>query len=186
MEENDQLIGVAITDGQREVILFSQQGKAVRFNESAVRSMGRNACGVRGIRLVEDKDRVMSLIIANPTEETTILTATANGFGKRSPLSDYPTKGRGTQGVIAIKTSERNGLVVGAVQVLEEDDIMLISDRGRLVRTPAAGVSVVGRNTQGVTLINMEEGEYLVGIESILEVDVPEGDIETDIDTTVE
>jgi DNA gyrase subunit A len=182
LEENDQLIGVAITDGQREVMLFSQQGKAVRFNESAVRSMGRNACGVRGIRLTGDKDRVMSLIIANAKEETTILTATANGFGKRSPLSDYPTKGRGTQGVIAIKTSERNGLVVGAVQVLDEDDIMLISDRGRLVRTPAAGVSVVGRNTQGVTLINMEEGEYLVGIESILEVDVPENDLETDID----
>lgn len=167
LEENDQLIGVDITNGQKDVMLFSRNGKAVRFQEAEVRHTGRTSKGVRGIRLLND-DRVMSLIITH--NEGTILTATVNGFGKRTPVNDYPVKGRGTQGVIAIKTSERNGQVIGAVQVEDEDDIMLISNRGTLVRTPVNGISTVSRNTQGVGLIRLGENEQLVGLEKIVEL----------------
>jgi DNA gyrase subunit A len=161
------LIGVELTDGQTDVMLCSQGGKAVRFNEEKVRSMGRTAHGVRGIRLAPD-DKVISLIITHQGD--TILTATVNGFGKRTPIEDYPVKGRGGKGVIAIKTSERNGKVVGAVQVEDDDDIVLISNRGTLVRTPVTGISVVSRNTQGVYLIRLREGEQLVGVDRILEL----------------
>ncbi len=167
LEENDELIGVDMTDGQKDVMLFSRNGKAVRFQESAVRHTGRTSKGVRGIKLLKD-DKVMSLIITHNTG--TILTATANGFGKRTPVDSYPVKGRGTQGVIAIKTSERNGQVVGAVQVEDDDDIMLISNRGTLVRTPVDGISTVSRNTQGVNLIRLAEQEQLVGLEKIVDL----------------
>jgi DNA gyrase subunit A len=145
------------------VLLFASNGKAVRFGESAVRSMGRSARGVRGIRLAGDTT-VVSMIVA---AEGDILTATERGYGKRTPLDDYPRKGRGTQGVIAIQTSERNGALVGATQVRDEDEIMLISNQGTLVRTRAAEVAQVGRNTQGVTLIRLPSDEKLVGVERV-------------------
>lgn len=174
LNDNDLLIGVDITDGQQDVMLFSKSGKAVRFKEEAVRATGRTARGVRGIRLAAE-DQVMSLIITHTGG--TVLTSTVNGFGKRTPVDDYPTKGRGGKGVIAIKTSERNGEVVGALQVEDNDDIMLISNRGTLVRTKVEGISVVSRNTQGVNLITLNEQEKLVGLCKILELDT--GDEET-------
>ncbi len=167
LDEDDQLIGVDITDGQQDVMLFSHNGKAVRFNERAVRAMGRTARGVRGIRLTPE-DKMISLIMTHTGG--TVLTATVNGFGKRTPVDDYPVKGRGGKGVIAIKTSERNGKVVGAVQVENEDDIVLISNRGTLVRTEVNGISVVSRNTQGVNLIRLGKGEQLVGLDKILDL----------------
>jgi DNA gyrase subunit A len=163
LRDNDQLVGVAITDGQKDVLLFSSAGKAVRFNESAVRAMGRNACGVRGIRLDEGQS-VIALIIAG---EGTILTVTENGYGKRTPIDDYPVHGRGGLGVISIQTSERNGEVVGAVPVEERDEIMLITDGGTLVRTLVDDVSVMGRNTQGVKMISLTKDERLIGIARI-------------------
>lgn len=167
LEENDQLIGVDITDGQHDVMLFSRGGKAMRFSETKVRPVGRTAKGVRGISLSPD-DQVISLIITHTGD--TVLTTTVNGFGKRTPIEDYPTKGRGGKGVIAIKTSERNGEVVGAIQVAEDDDVMLISNRGTLIRTPVKDISVVSRNTQGVSLIRLGEGEQLVGLERVVEL----------------
>lgn len=165
--KDDQLIGVDITDGERNVMLFSQNGKAVHFSEKKVRQMGRNARGVRGINL-SPEDKMISLIVTQTG--STVLTATVNGFGKRTPVDDYPVKGRSGKGVIAIKTNERNGKVVGAVQVADEDDIVLISNRGTLVRTPVGGISVVSRNTQGVNLISMVKDEQLVGLDRILEL----------------
>ena len=172
LREDDQLVGVDITNGSRDVLLFSSGGKAVRFNESTVRSMGRTAGGVRGIRLGEGQ-KVIALIVAS---EGMVLTATENGYGKRTALEEYPSKGRGGQGVISIQTSERNGDVVGAVLVKEEDDIMLISNGGTLVRTGVAGVSIVGRNTQGVKLINLGNGEKLQSIDRICEIKEEEGE----------
>lgn len=164
LAEDDWLVGVARTDGQRDLMLFSSGGKAVRFKESQVRPMGRTAQGVRGIRLGPGQ-RVISLIVAE--SGTAVLTATENGYGKRTPVEDYPVHGRGGQGVISIQTTARNGAVVGTVPVAGEDEIMLISDRGTLVRIAAAEVSEVGRNTQGVRLINLSEGEKLVGLARI-------------------
>ena len=168
LDEGDWLVGVAITDGSQDILMLSDAGKAVRFKESDVRAMGRTARGVRGIKLGEGQ-KVISLII--PAEGGTVLTASQRGFGKRTEVTEFPTKGRGTQGVIAMVTSERNGPLVGAVQVFEEDEVMLISDQGTLVRTPVKGVSVLGRNTQGVTLIKVAEKEKLVGVERICEDD---------------
>ncbi len=171
LAENDQLIGVDITDGQRDVILFSKFGKVARFKEKGVRSMGRSARGIRGLNLAPE-DQVISLIVTHTQSQ--ILTATINGYGKRTPLDDYPVKSRNVKGVIAIKTSDRNGEVIGAVQVEEDDDIMLISNRGTLVRTPVSGVSVMSRNTQGVSLIRLKKGEQLVGLDKILDVEEEE------------
>lgn len=167
LEEDDRLISADITTGDQDIMLFSRYGKAVRFSETQVRAVGRTAKGVRGIRLTEKDDRVMSLIINNGG---TILTATVNGFGKRTEVTEFAAKGRGIQGVIAIKTSDRNGEVVGAVQVNDDDDIFLITDQGTLVRTGVGGISVVSRNTQGVNLITLAEGEQLVGIEPVIEL----------------
>jgi DNA gyrase subunit A len=164
LREDDKLVGVSITDGSQDVILFTSAGKAMRFNESAVRPMGRTACGVRGVRLGEGQ-KVISLIIAE--QGRAVLNVTENGFGKRTELDQFPAKGRGGMGVIAIKTSERNGDQVGAVLVEESDEIMLITDSGTLVRTPVADVSVMGRDTQGVRMIRVGEEERLVGIERI-------------------
>ena len=166
LNEGDELIGVDLTDGNNEVMLFSAAGKVVRFSEEAVRSMGRTATGVRGIRLGEG-DSVVSLII--PRGEGCILTVTQNGFGKRTESAEYPTKSRATQGVISIKVSERNGPVVGAIQVDEADQIMMITDAGTLVRTRVSEVSTVGRNTQGVTLIRTAEQEHVVGLQRVAE-----------------
>lgn len=167
LNEGDKLIDVGITDGSNEIMLFSDDGKVVRFAEDEVRPMGRGATGVRGIRLREGGS-VVSLII--PQGEGAILTVTENGYGKRTALTEYPTKSRATQGVVSIKVSERNGLVVGAVQVAESDEIMMISDKGTLVRTRVREVSEVGRNTQGVILIRTQEGEKVSGVERIAEI----------------
>ncbi|HET7063601.1 MAG TPA: DNA gyrase subunit A [Rudaea sp.] len=161
LDEGDALVDVQLTDGQRDVMLFASNGKAVRFDETEVRSMGRTATGVRGIRLMPG-EQVVSLIIADG--EADVLTATARGYGKRTPLDEYPKKGRGTQGVIAIQCSERNGALVAAVQIDSAHEIMLISNQGTLVRTRAAEVARVGRNTQGVTLIRLPSEEALVGV----------------------
>jgi DNA gyrase subunit A len=194
LKDGDRLIGVDITDGTDQIMLFSDAGKVVRFEESArqamdengnpkidengepemkggVRPMGRTATGVRGIKL-KDEDKVVSLII--PRTDGAILTVTENGYGKRTTLADYPTKGRGTQGVVSIKVSDRNGKVVGAVQVAENEDIMMISNKGTLVRTRVDGVSMVGRNTQGVTLIRTGDDELVVGLQRIDEIQEPE------------
>ncbi|WP_281645499.1 DNA gyrase subunit A [Parendozoicomonas sp. Alg238-R29] len=171
--EGDELIGVSLCEAGREIMLFSDAGKVVRFTEDLVRPMGRVSTGVRGIRLQEGQE-VVSLIV--PEGDGPVLTATANGFGKRTSLDEYPTKGRATQGVVSIKVTERNGSVIGAVQVSEEDDIILISDQGTLVRTRAAEVSMVGRNTQGVRLIRVSEGEQLVGLEQVEEIEEVEGE----------
>jgi DNA gyrase subunit A len=188
LNEGDELIGVDITNGDDDIMLFSDAGKVVRFNEKqreaetgnvkldpetgeellALRPMGRTATGVRGIRL-KDGQKVISLIV--PKGDGAILTATENGFGKRTPVADYPAKSRATQGVVSIKVSERNGKVVGAVQVNDSDEIMLISDKGTLVRTRVEEVSTVGRNTQGVRLIRTIEGEHVVGLQRIDEIE---------------
>ena len=160
----NRLVGVELTDGEREVMLFSDAGKAIRFQEADVRSMGRVAKGVRGIRLGPD-EKVISLNIVE--EGKTVLTVTENGYGKRTPSKDYPARKRGGQGVIAIKTNARNGKVVGAVKVAQDDELMLISDQGTLIRLPVSDVSVVGRNTMGVRLVNLAEGEKLAGLERI-------------------
>src|SRR5690606_13114949 len=146
LDEGDVLVGTAITDGNREVMLFSSANKAVCFREDAVRPMSRQARGVRGIRL-EEGQRAISLII--PQENGKVLTVSENGYGKRTDVDDFPTKGRGTMGVIAMQISERNGGLAGAVQVFDGDEVMLISDQGTLVRTRCSEISVLSRNTQG-------------------------------------
>jgi DNA gyrase subunit A len=163
LDPGDKLVGAAITDGVREILLFTTGGKAIRFVEEEVRPMGREAAGVRGVRL-SDEQRVNALIVA---DTGFILTASQNGYGKLTPLADFPTHGRGGQGVIALQVTERNGCMVGALQVSLDDEIMLMSQGGALVRTPVKDVSVVGRNTQGVRLIRLEEGDQLSGLERI-------------------
>ncbi|MFT6956197.1 MAG: DNA gyrase subunit A [Halieaceae bacterium] len=169
LDEGDVLVGTAITDGSCEVMLFSSEGKTARFKEEDVRAMGRTARGVRGIRLGEGH-RMISLII--PQEAGRVLTVSENGYGKRTEASEFPTKGRGNKGVIAMSTSARNGNLVGAVQVFEGDELMLISNQGTLVRTRADEVSILGRNTQGVRVIRTKEGESLVSVERIDEPEV--------------
>ncbi|MDH5183210.1 MAG: DNA gyrase subunit A, partial [Gammaproteobacteria bacterium] len=171
IRDGDKLVGVDITDGNSDIMLFTSAGKAVRFNEENVRVMGRNAAGVRGIKMPAGVS-VVSLIIA---AEGCVLMATENGYGKRTLIEDYPVHGRGGQGVISVQTSERNGLVVGAVLVQQEDEIMLISDAGTLVRTRIAEISTMGRNAQGVRLISLSEGEKLVGVERIDEASADNG-----------
>ena len=209
LRDEDELIGVDITDGNNEIMLFSSQGRVVRFSESAVRAMGRLATGVRGIKLaltndlnddesaveieeVSDDnteetldlniDKVVSLVI--PKNDGEILTATQNGYGKRTKLEEYPTKSRNTKGVISIKVSERNGKVVAATQVVDTDQIMLITDAGTLVRTRVSEVSIVGRNTQGVRLIRTSENEHVVSLERICDVDDEEGEQESAVENT--
>jgi DNA gyrase subunit A len=179
LKEGDQLIDVAVTDGQSDVMLFSSAGKVIRFPETDVRPMGRVSRGVRGMRIADD-EAIIALIIAE--EEGAILTSTEFGYGKRTNLAEYRIQGRGGQGIISIQTSERNGQVVGAVQVCDDDQIMLITNGGTLVRTPVKDVSLVGRNTQGVRLINLSNDERLVGLERVIEED----DADTDIEETEE
>ncbi len=173
LDEGDNLVGTAITDGSCDVILLSSSGKAARFKESDVRSMGRISRGVRGIRLAEGF-KVISMVV--PEEGGQVLTVTANGYGKRTKVEDFPTKGRGSQGVIGMQTTDRNGELVGGVQVFDGGEIMLISDQGTLVRTRVDELSVLGRNTQGVRVIKVKEGEHLIGVQRIEEtVDTGEG-----------
>ena len=180
--EDDELIGVDITDGNGDIMLFSDAGKVVRFAEEQVRSMGRTATGVRGIRLEEDQ-RVVSLIVPREYEEqeAAVLTVTENGYGKRTPLTEYPAKSRATKGVVSIKVSERNGSVVGAMEVIDGNEIMLISNKGTLVRTRVNEVSTVGRNTQGVRLIRTGDDEKVVGLQRIDEIDEDEELIEGEV-----
>ncbi len=172
LDDGDHLIGVAITNGQCDVMLFSDAGKAVRFAEDDVRAMGREARGVRGMML-EDGQRVISMLVAD-SEDWSVLTATENGYGKRTPIAEYTRHGRGTKGMIAIQTSERNGRVVAAVLAAlgeTHEEIMLISTGGVLIRTPVNDIRVMSRSTQGVTLINLDKGTFLAGLEKVVETD---------------
>ena len=175
LADNDQLVGVAITDGEREIMLVSSGGKAIRFHESEVRYMGREAAGVRGIRL-SGAQEVIALIVVGEGE---VLSASAAGYGKRTPLADFPVHGRGGQGVIALQTGGRNGDTVAALQVLPGQEIMLISSTGTLVRTAVDEISVQGRNTQGVRLIRLEESERLVGIERVASLETADEEATT-------
>ncbi|NMG64292.1 DNA gyrase subunit A [Azoarcus indigens] len=172
LDDGDHLIGVAITDGQCDVMLFSDAGKAVRFAESDVRPMGRGARGVRGMTL-EDGQKVIAMLVAKG-ETQSVLTATENGYGKRTPVAEYTRHGRGTKGMIAIQTSDRNGRLVGAVLVDPTDEVMLISTGAVLIRTKVQDIRELGRATQGVTLINLDEGTYLAGIEKVAESEADE------------
>jgi DNA gyrase subunit A len=185
LDEGDALVDVAMTGGESDVLLFASNGKSVRFDEGTVRSMGRTATGVRGMRLAEDAE-VVSLIVA--AGDGNILTATARGFGKRTALDEFPKKGRGTQGVIAIQCSDRNGNLVAATQVTETQQLMLISDQGTLVRTRVSEVSQLSRNTQGVTLIKLPKDETLIGVvrleaeeELEIEGEVIDGEVAADL-----
>ena len=171
LDEGDYLIGVALTDGKHDVMLFSDSGKAVRFDENDVRSMGRVSRGVRGMKLAA-KQQVIALLVAED-ETQAVLTATENGFGKRTPIAEYTRHGRGTQGMIAIKTSERNGRVVAATLVRQEDEIMLIGTNGVLIRTRVSEIREMSRSTQGVTLINLGKEDKLAGLSRIAD---PEAD----------
>ena len=182
LDENDFLIGAALTDGQHDVMLFSDGGKAVRFDENDVRPMGRNARGVRGM-MIEETQSVIAMLVAED-EDQSVLTATINGYGKRTPISEYTRHGRGTKGMIAIQQSERNGKVVAATLVHTDDEIMLITDKGVLVRTRVSEIREMGRATQGVTLIALDEGAELSGLQRIVENDanVPELDESNEAD----
>jgi DNA gyrase subunit A len=178
LDEGDYLIGAALTDGKYDVMLFSSGGKAVRFEEGEVRPMGRQAGGVRGMKLGEEQNVVCMLaakVDENADSAKSVLTATENGFGKRTAIAEYPRHGRGGQGVIAIQASERNGAVIGAVLVDDNDEVMLISTGGVLIRTSVAQIREMGRSTQGVTLISLDEGERLAGLERIEERDLSNG-----------
>ncbi len=173
LDDGDYLVGAALTDGKHDVMLFADSGKAVRFDENDVRSMGRNARGVRGMMLEKDQ-RIIAMLVAE-NEEQQVLTATENGFGKRTPIIEYTRHGRGTKGMIAIQQSTRNGKVVAATLVRKDDEIMLITTGGVLIRTTVKSIRESGRSTQGVTLINLGEGEKLSGLERIDEPEVPDG-----------
>ena len=179
LRDNDRLVGVDLTDGAREIMLFTSGGKAIRFAESEVRAMGRDAAGVRGVKLETGQELIALLVV----REGYVLTASENGYGKLTPLEEFPVHGRGGQGVIALQTTERNGATVAALQVAAPQELMLISSNGTLVRTPVAYVSVVGRNTQGVRLIRLDEGERLTGVERIESLDGENAAIDSDEST---
>ena len=183
LDDGDYLIGAAITDGQHDVMLFSDSGKAVRFDENDVRPMGREARGVRGMQL-EDGQSVIALLVAGD-EQQSVLTATENGYGKRTPITEYTRHGRGTKGMIAIQTSERNGKVVAATLVDQEAQIMLITNTGVLIRTRVSEIREMGRATQGVTLISLDEGTKLSGLQQVAEAEA-EGDAEGDAEGPAE
>ncbi|MGB2065000.1 MAG: DNA gyrase C-terminal beta-propeller domain-containing protein, partial [Marinomonas gallaica] len=170
LDDSDALVGVARTSGEDDIMLVSSSGKTIRFKETDVRPMGRTAAGVRGIKLPEEA-KVVSLIVPSAETETAVLMACEHGYGKRTMISDFPVYGRGGQGVIGIQVSERNGPVVGATQVEESDEVILITDMGTLVRTRVSEISCQGRNTQGVTLIRLSNEEKLVGVERVVEDD---------------
>jgi DNA gyrase subunit A len=171
IQEDDDLVGVRITEGASDILLGTRNGWAIRFREENVRPMGRVARGVRGIKLRGTDDLVVGMAVVARDVPATLLTVCERGFGKRTPTSDYPTKNRGGKGVITIKTTERNGKVVGLRIVTDADDLMLITDRGKLIRMPADGIPTIGRNTQGVRLIRLEESEVVVAMERMAEVE---------------
>ncbi len=180
LDDGDFLIGAALTDGQHDVMLFSDSGKAVRFDENDVRPMGRTARGVRGMNL-EEGQHVIALLVAE-NEQQSVLTATENGYGKRTPITEYTRHGRGTKGMIAIQTSERNGKVVAATLVDTSDEIMLITTGGVLIRTRVSEIREMGRATQGVTLIAVEDGTKLSGLQRVVETDIDEVELTTEAD----
>ena len=181
LDDGDFLIGAALTDGQHDVMLFSDSGKAVRFDENDVRPMGRTARGVRGMNL-EEGQHVIALLVAE-NEQQSVLTATENGYGKRTPITEYTRHGRGTKGMIAIQTSERNGKVVAATLVDTSDEIMLITTGGVLIRTRVSEIREMGRATQGVTLIAVEDGTKLSGLQRVVETDIDEVELTTEAGT---
>ena len=187
LQEGQSLVNVAVTQGDEDVMLVASNGKVVRFRQAAVRVMGRTARGVRGMKVAEGEE-IITLIVPQP--EGQLLTASENGYGKRTNVDEFPTKGRGTQGVIGMVVNERNGALVGATQVFGGEDLMLISNQGTLVRTRVDEVSVLSRNTQGVTLIRLGENERLVGVERIPELegaaDEEGEDAEVDVDATAD
>jgi DNA gyrase subunit A len=176
IDEGDALVGVRITEGASDLLLGTRDGWAIRFREEHVRPMGRTARGVRAIRLRDEGDRVVGMAVVPREAPVTLLTVCEKGFGKRTKTSDYPTKNRGGKGVITIKTTERNGKVVGLRIVTDDDDLMLITSGGKLIRMPVDGIPTVGRNTQGVRLIRIDEGEAVVAIERMAEKE--EGEVE--------
>src|SRR6202034_347523 len=176
LRDDDHLVGVSLTDGNREIMLVTSGGKSIRFHEEEVRAMGREAAGVIGVRLGIGQ-RVISLLVLG---EGLILTASESGYGKLTPLEEFPSHGRGAQGVIALQTTERNGATVAALQVQPGDELMLISSTGTLVRTPVADISIVGRNTQGVRLLRLDEGERLAGVERVGGLDAGEDSTQAD------
>ena len=175
-------MAVALTGGSDHVLLFTDDGKVLRFDERDVRPMGRDARGVRGMRLSQDQN-LIGMVVGQPRGD--ILTVTANGYGKRTPLPDYPVRGRGGMGVISIQTSARNGPVVGAVQVVESEQVMLVTNAGTAIRTTVASISRLGRNTQGVKLMGVGEGELLAGLAVVApeDADVEGETIDGDVDT---
>ncbi|PKM21935.1 MAG: DNA gyrase subunit A, partial [Gammaproteobacteria bacterium HGW-Gammaproteobacteria-14] len=179
LDDDNELVNVAVTNGAQDILLVANSGKVIRFDEQEVRALGRTARGVRGMRL-QDGQRVIMLLV--PEEGGQVLTASKNGYGKRTPVEDFPRKGRGTQGVIGMVVNDRNGELVGASQVFGGEDIMLISNQGTLVRTRVDEVSLLSRNTQGVTLIKLGNEEHLVGVERIPELEGAEDDIDEDDD----
>ena len=201
IDDGDRLVEVRITDGEHDILLATRDGRAIRFPENKVRAMGRTARGVRGISL-RDKDEVVAVVTFPRNEPATLITVCEKGYGKRTPVADYPVKGRGGMGVITIKTTERNGKVVGCSLVTDEEDLMLITSQGKVIRMPVKGIPTLGRNTQGVRLIRVEDGETVVAIDSLAErdddemagevqagpVEVIEGeeDLSGDADDTVE
>jgi len=181
--EGERLIGVSLTNGNNDVMMFSKSGKAIRYNENQVRSMGRVARGVRGMRL-KGEDKLVSLIVVE--DDGQVLVATENGYGKRTAMEEFPVRGRGGQGVIAIQTSDRNGAVVRAISASHGDEFMLITNGATLIRSRADEVRVMGRNTQGVTLIKLSKGELLAGMQRIEELpEVEDIDSESEPGTEV-
>ena len=167
LADGDRLIGAILTDGSNDLMLVSSNGKAIRFSEERVREMGRAARGVRGIAMDNDAEAIALISLAG---EETILTVTENGYGKRTKYDEFPVRGRGGKGVIAIQTNKRNGKVIGAVSVKEQHEIMLITDRGTLVRQAVSGISIIGRNTQGIRLQKFKnDSEQVVGLQPIVD-----------------
>jgi DNA gyrase subunit A len=182
LTDGDELIAVGRTNGDNEIILATRAGKSIRFPEDQVRPMGRSAAGVRGVAL-NDEDKVVGMEILSP--DATILTVTENGYGKRTPLDDYRVQRRGGQGIIAIRTNERNGQVVGIAQVVERDELMLITNGGKVLRCPVNSISTMGRATQGVRVMNLDEGEVIVSVEPVADAGVdPDLEAEGSIDTS--
>jgi DNA gyrase subunit A len=193
LDDGDYLIGAALTDGKHDVMLFSDGGKAVRFDENDVRPLGRQTRGVRGMML-DDAQSVIAMLVAQDDQQS-VLTATENGYGKRTNITEYTRHGRGTKGMIAIQQSERNGKVVAATLVHADDEIMLITDKGVLVRTRVSEIREMGRATQGVTLMSMDAGDKISGVQRIVENDAAvdaalegalEGGLEGSVDAAVD
>lgn len=175
LDPGDELISACLTDGTKEILLSSREGKAIRFAEEEVRAIGRTARGVKGIRLSKDDFLVSMGVITPGTLGAAILSVTENGFGKRTPIDGYPLQSRGGQGVITIKTTPRNGKMVGVQQITEPDDVMLITDKGKIIRLRGEEISVIGRNTQGVKLIELEAGERVMAVTRLAEREDEQG-----------